>query len=98
MSKTPLQINRVRNTCVEHYSCSSFGTDSFHKIDKLWTKTEKPVHFLHVSMEHAIKRKWSTLSNEKNTIRTSVADQDPGSGMIDQDHISQGLETSDPDP
>jgi hypothetical protein len=38
------------------------------------------------------------FSQEKNTIRTSVADQDPGSGMIDQDHISQGLETSDPDP
>jgi hypothetical protein len=28
------------------------------------------------------------FSQEKNTIRTSVADQDPGSGMIDQDHIS----------
>jgi hypothetical protein len=28
------------------------------------------------------------FSQEKNTLRTSAADQDPGSGMIDQDHIS----------
>jgi hypothetical protein len=40
--------------------------------------------------EHVLKKNMEIskkFSQEKNTIRTSVADQDPGTGMIDQDHI-----------